>query len=360
VVAYNSSFVQITLNGTGYDASFTATVGGVLYPMYQFVSATQYRIRIMNPAVWSAPAALEVCAVNGSGVASAPLVWKVVPLPKLNSVEPTSVPVNSPDTVITIRGENFTRDTKIMFKTNVVGSVVPTTFIDENKVTALLSASLLTAADASTAIYAETMSVQALKPIWFGVLTGSETPPVLNSVSPAEIPAGSSSYISCQVFGTGFDEATRVYMDGVLIPEGVWYQSTPTAQWLHFTPEWYAVPKRVALTMRHSVTGLASVGTVYLDMIQPVPGTPYVVKGSPAQIDVPRADYEFSAEGYGLDMTCQGKVRGTLCPATVVELNGCKIKFIVPAAVLTDPTGDVPITVVKGGIETAPFICKFI
>jgi subtilisin family serine protease len=171
---------------------------------------------------WGGPSVSEytpgITGIEQPTVASGMAVqWTLVnpnappnPAPAASSVSPSSLPVGSPDTWVTIAGTGFVPDSQAYV---YPGWSMVTKYVNSTQVQVLLTASDLT--------YAGGIQINVTNPAPGGGTTQAVyvtvvgQNPVITSISPSSIPAGSFGFI-LTVNGSGFVPGTDVVFNGVV------------------------------------------------------------------------------------------------------------------------------------------------
>jgi uncharacterized repeat protein (TIGR01451 family) len=108
-VTAGSAAFTLTITGTGFNPTSVVQYNGVARAT-TYVSATTLTISVSAGDVTSVGTA-AISVVNGGpgGGTSAPMTLTIAKYatPTISSITPTSIPVNSPDTVVTIQGSGF-------------------------------------------------------------------------------------------------------------------------------------------------------------------------------------------------------------------------------------------------------------
>ncbi|HWZ46028.1 MAG TPA: IPT/TIG domain-containing protein [Candidatus Saccharimonadales bacterium] len=207
-VTAGSGGFTLTVNGSNFISGAVVQVNGSSRTT-TFVSGTQLSAAI--PAGDDAAAgSLSITVVNpgsGGGTSSAVTLTVTNPLPVLSSISPASVPAGSGGFTLIVNGSNFVSGAVVQ----VNGSSRTTTFVSGTQ----LSAAIPAGDDASTG----SLSITVVNPGPGGgassavTLTVTNPLPVLSSISPASIPAGSGGF-TLTVNGSNFISGDVVQVNG--------------------------------------------------------------------------------------------------------------------------------------------------
>lgn len=130
----------VRLQGAGFSASSTVLVDSVPQAAI-FIDENTLDVVLSGPALQT-PGTLMIQVINPGpgGGASAPLIFEVLSEPIiLTSLNPPSVPVNSPAITLTVNGSGFTPTAQIV----IDGSAVSTTFVSSSALETSLTAAQL-------------------------------------------------------------------------------------------------------------------------------------------------------------------------------------------------------------------------
>jgi len=237
----NSPGVQTTLTvtGTGFTSNSKVMWGNSQRTTF-FVSSTQLTATI-TAADLSAGAVVQV-SVQDSALTTNSLPFTVIgQAPTISSVSPTSAPVNSPSTLITVAGTNFGSNSKVLMNPDTGGTAIATTFTDSTHLSATIPAAFM-------ANFGSTNSVGVQNPPPGGgttVTTGTVTLPTFKVVAPA--PANDNFASAINITATSFtdtkdssgattetNDPTPVCAQSPQIPfvtgrsNTIWYKVVPT------------------------------------------------------------------------------------------------------------------------------------
>ena len=210
-VAGGQSFV-LTINGSGFAPSSVVQYNGTPRPT-TYVSSSALTI-VVSATDIATPTTAQIAVVTGApgGGISAPTVLTInnYPVPAITSISPTSITVNSPDTLVTIQGNGFTAFSTVQ----VNGSSVLVNSWSPNYLFATLPAANL------TAVGSLSVTVSNPGPLLSNAVTISVTPnpvPTLSGISPASAAAGSPGF-TLTVSGSNFVPTSVVHWNGSVRP----------------------------------------------------------------------------------------------------------------------------------------------
>ena len=131
----------LTVDGTGFTASSMVMWNGSSRQT-TFVSATQLTAAVT--AADLAAGSVAQVSVNDGASTSNSLPFTVIGVaPTISSVSPTSAPVNSPNTQITVTGTNFGSNSKVILNPDTGGTAIATTFTDSTHLSATIPSSFM-------------------------------------------------------------------------------------------------------------------------------------------------------------------------------------------------------------------------
>ncbi len=186
----------LTVTGTGFTNN-SKVMWGNSQRTTTFVSATQLTATI-TAADLSAGAVVQV-SVQDSALTTNSLPFTVLgQAPTISSVSPTSAPVNSANTLITVTGTNFGSNSKVFMNPDTGGTAIATTFTDSTHLSATVPAAFM-------ANFGSTNSVGVQNPPPGGgttVTTATVTLPTFKVVAPA--PANDNFASAINITSTGF------------------------------------------------------------------------------------------------------------------------------------------------------------
>jgi hypothetical protein len=118
-VTVGSAAFPLTIIGTGFTPTSVVQYNGVARAT-MYVSATTLTITV-NAGDVASVATAAISVVNGGpgGGTSAPMTLTIAKYttPAISSITPTSIPANSPDTVVTIQGSGFSAASTVQVNT---------------------------------------------------------------------------------------------------------------------------------------------------------------------------------------------------------------------------------------------------
>jgi len=188
----------LTVTGTSFTSNSKVMWGNSQRTTF-FVSATQLTATI-TAADLSAGAVVQV-SVQDSALTTNTLPFTVLgQAPTISSVSPTSAPVNSPNTLITVIGTNFGANSKVLMNPDTGGTAIATTFTDSTHLSATVPAAFM-------ANFGSTNSVGVQNPPPGGgttVTTQTVTLPTFKVIAPA--PANDNFASAINITATSFTD----------------------------------------------------------------------------------------------------------------------------------------------------------
>jgi hypothetical protein len=135
----------------------------------------------------------------------------------ITTVSPASAPVGSANITITIIGSNFWGSggvrSQVVWVLGSVQTPLATTFVGSSTLTAVISSTLLASVQQAQLFVENLDSAGAVQtsspPVTFSVLAPALGPPVISSLSPATVPAGSAD-LTLTITGENFDGAGAI------------------------------------------------------------------------------------------------------------------------------------------------------
>jgi hypothetical protein len=241
-VTAGAGATNVVVTGTGFVTSSTATFGG--QPRATTVQSPTQLTMSLTAADLAAAGAVNVAVVNPApgGGASPPVVFTVYPPPPtITSVTPSSLPVQSPDTPVTLAGTGFTPDARVL----VTGYPLTPASVTATAIKVVIPASLLgTTAVLDVGVQtpyglSNAVSFSVLNPV-----------PVIQSISDPAVTAGSPAF-PLTIQATGMVSGTQINLNGVPVP-----------------PPYSTNPLQVEIP----ASALAQVGNVTVTLSNPAPG----------------------------------------------------------------------------------------
>ena len=232
-VPENSVTFTLDVLGSGFAPSSTITFNGA--PRQTIFLSPSELTTIVNPGDVTTPGTISVQVVTpapGGGTSQTvdlTVAATPAPVPSILSITPTSIPAGLPAN-ITIHGANF----------------VPTSLVTvngANRQTNFTSGAILTVNLQSTDVTtAGTLQIAVLNPPASGVtppgggvsnvilLNVVNPNPVITSVSPSVVVAGTTTSAALRISGSGFDSASQVLVNGSGRPTAFGSTTTIDAQ----------------------------------------------------------------------------------------------------------------------------------
>ena len=179
------------------------------------------------------------------------------PPPVLTSLSPISVSSGGPNFTLTVSGTGFLNGATVWFTINAQGvyHLEPTTFVSSSQVTATIPAADISLPGAATVYVYNPLPTQDLSNgETFTVTLGTYPPPVLTSINPSSVVAGSLS-LNLIAEGSDFAPAATVNLNGIPLP---------------VNPAISRGPQEILVTVPASA--LATPGMAQVTVVNPAPG----------------------------------------------------------------------------------------
>jgi hypothetical protein len=202
----------ITCTGSGFVARSVVQVNAVPLTT-SFVSSTELQATLPTSDVaLVGQLHVTVGTAPPGGGASSELEFQVVnPSPAITTLEPTSAPVGSPATLLTVLGSSFVTGSTLSF----AGTALPTDVVDEKTLSATIpAASLATSGTFPVLVTNPTPGGGPSSSIAFIVANPNVT---ITSVTPSTLFVGGAG-ATLSLVGTGFVAASSVSFNGAAIP----------------------------------------------------------------------------------------------------------------------------------------------
>ncbi|HVA71644.1 MAG TPA: hypothetical protein VNF02_00930 [Candidatus Limnocylindrales bacterium] len=252
----NSVTFTLQVNGSGFAPSSTILFNGTPRQTI-FLSPSELTTQV-NPSDIAFPQTISVQvftpAPGGGTSASIPFTVTATsaPVPTILSITPTSVPAGPQSAQITITGSNFIPTSVAI----VNGGNRQTSYISATRLIATLQSSDITTAG-TVRIAVLNPPASTVTPPGGGLsntllLNVVNPNPVITSVSPSVVVAGSTTNASISVSGSGFDSASEVLVNG---------SGRPTT---------FGSP--TILGAQLATSDLAAAGTYPVQVVNPAPG----------------------------------------------------------------------------------------
>lgn len=204
----------LTVHGSGFDAGSVVIFNGNAVPT-TFVSTTQLTASISASAIAQPdpyPVVVAPSLAAASSTLSNQLILSVSALPSITGLAPSSIVAGSADFTLTVMGSNFPQGAVVLFG----GTALPTTWVDNNELTAAVSNSQVLNSGAISVTVATSAVSDALvsAPSSFTV----QPLPALasNSIDPSIATAGGPAFV-LTVLGQGFVPSAVVNWNGTAL-----------------------------------------------------------------------------------------------------------------------------------------------
>lgn len=329
--AYGSAFengAQILVDGTALSTGF--------------VNATTLRAGLNGSLLGLGPH--DVVVKNPDGKTSGAMTLTVVnPRPIVSNVSPTSLASGAGDTQVEVTGSNFVSSTFA-----VVGAQgLATDVLSATQMRVVVPASMLQSAG--------TLELQAYTPEPGGgystgsvsiTVTGAAVTPVLTSLTPATVEAGSDPS-QHHIDGTGFSAVSQVLVNGT--PVSLGGPVYPTVLEFILPAELKQNPGALSVTVRNGhVVSNALTLTVTGDGPQPSAGAPLLTSISPASVQQYSADtvVTLTGENFSASSLVFVQVFGGQRLLKTTYVSPTQLTTVMPASYLASPNQGLPLTVI--------------
>ncbi len=210
-LAWDSVPTLLTIKGTGFEPSSVVQLNGAVHPSAYVDSDTlQFTLGASELGTGTT---LQVTVFTGTpgGGTSAPATLTInYPVPTITSINPASITVNSPDTVIYIQGSGLTPSSTVQVNGSTLNMV------------SWVSYELYVTVPAAQFTAVGTLSFTVTNPgtATSNAMTISVTPnpaPAVSSISPASVAAGGADF-TLTLYGSNFVSASVVQWNGAARP----------------------------------------------------------------------------------------------------------------------------------------------
>lgn len=180
-----------------------------------FISVTELAAQIPAADITNAgTATVAVFSPSPGGGLSNAITFTINPqarpLPRISALSPNSALAGSPEITLTVTGTNFVSDSVVRWN----GQPRATTFVNSTQVTALIPASdLASVGNALVTVYTPPAGGGESNPLTFAINTPPNPVPVVTSISPNTVGAGTGAFV-LTVNGTGFVNGSTVQFNG--------------------------------------------------------------------------------------------------------------------------------------------------
>jgi trimeric autotransporter adhesin len=312
-----SSTGTLLVSGSGFEANSSVQWNGSARAT-TFVNANT--LQVFVAAADTATVGTGQVTVNNPGPGGGTTVAASVdiyPSPAITSLSPTTIPTGSAATQLTVTGTNFVSGATIV----VDGTSLVTNYVSATSLQATLAASLLTnARTANVTVHNPDPKAADSTAVALAITSPS---PVLTSISPGTVAAGTAATIS--LTGTGFISNSSV----------LWNGSARTTTYVS------AAVLRVALT----AGDLAGAGTGQITVTNPAPGggtssaqTLNIISPPSISSVNPSTIQETSSSGAATPITITGSNFG---PNATASLNGYQLTITSQSS--TQIAGTIPV-----------------
>jgi uncharacterized protein (TIGR03437 family) len=247
----NSGAFTLTANGSGFAPTSVIRWNGQARTT-TFVSATQLTASIPAGDLSSA-GTVQVTVFTptpGGGTSSAVnfTITQPNPVPTISNLSPNTAIEGGPSFTLTVNGTGFVNSSQVKYD----GADRPTTFVNSTKLTAVIDSSdIIGVGQASVTVFNPTPGGGISNVSIFTITSGTSPVPVLSSISPNSISAGSQTF-ALIANGSNFAPTSKVRWNGTDLQTAFGSATQLTAQ----------VPTNL----------VANVGTAQVTVFTPTPG----------------------------------------------------------------------------------------
>jgi hypothetical protein len=331
-----TSITVTTNGGISSSTSFTVTPPSAVSGLTP-VTAAASETSVSASQVATAHTT-SVTSVTTGGVSTQTAPDVTLPAPTITSMSPTSGLSSSGSFTLTINGSNFVAGSgATVVRWNY--SALATTFISSTQITAVVPASLIPYGSATVTVVTSGGTSSGLP------FTINPAQPVINSVSPKSIVAGSGTF-KISVFGSYFDSNTVVNWGAAPL-------ATTSAGGKTLTAEVPSSLITTAGTVNVTVTneGGTSVPVTFSVTLPP----PVITSLSPASVPAGSAAFTLTVNGANFDARMNTYFESIWIGANIVS--STQLTATVPASLIAT-AGEVSVSVYEsgGGWSTAAFL----
>lgn len=199
LTAVGTNFVPgatIQWNGNNRITTFvSSTQLTAQIPASEIASAGTATIRVVNPAPG-----------GGASNTASFTIASPAPLPRITSIDPTSVMGGSEAFTLTVNGTNFTQNSVVRFN----GQALATTFINNTQLkAAVTAANIATPGTASVTVFTPTPGGGTSNAVLLTINVPPNPVPAITAINPTTVTSGGGNF-TLTVFGTGFVQSSVV------------------------------------------------------------------------------------------------------------------------------------------------------
>jgi hypothetical protein len=249
--AQNTQGFLLTVNGTNFVPGATVQWNGVS-KQTTFVSSTQLRAQIpaSDLTTVGTPSVTVVNPSPGGGASNAVTFTIAAPtgIPRITTINPTTVQTDNPGFTLTVNGSNFAQASVV----RINGNSLPTTFVSSTQLTAqVTTADIATAGNANISVFTPPPGGGTSNSVILTITTPPNPVPEIASLSPNPVTAGGQSF-TLTVAGSKFVSSSVVRLNN---------QDRPT-QFVSATELRATIP----------ASDIANGGTATITVVSPTPG----------------------------------------------------------------------------------------
>jgi IPT/TIG domain len=325
---------QITINGTNLASATVAFQGVVLTPTLN--TATQIVVTIPSNLLTAAGNyPLDITTAGGT-VSQTITVNSLNLLPSISSINPSSVTAGVGNTLLSVTGQNFDSDARILFD----GQQLTTTFVSSTNVTATIPSNLLTTAGTRTVAVLNVAANEQTSNTTFTINAGAA--PSISTLSPSSANAGGAQF-TLTVNGTGFQPSAIVRVNGTARATTFVSATQVTATIL--AADISAIGTR-AITVLNPDSQVSNTINFPVNALAP----PTISSLSPALVTPGAASFVLAVIGTNFTENSQIQIDGTL--RTTTWISATRLETIVGANEVVT-AGTLNVAVVTAGVGTS-------
>lgn len=320
-VVAGSPGLTITISGTGYIASTSATLNGVALQA-TYVNSTTLQATVPATAIAGGQVAdLVVANPSPGGGSSAAAKFSIMsPTPAITGLSPRSVPQGGTAT-ITVTGSGFEANSVVLYN----GSERPTTFVNSTTLQVALTANdLKSFGSGEISVNNPGPGGSTTTPTQLVV---AATTPTITYVSPTSIPVSSSNVpTTISISGSGFAANATVQANGTFLPV-----STQSGTYISasLAPSFFVAAGTIQIVVSNPGTPAVQSNAVTIT----VPAPTLTLTVSPNSVPAGSPDTKITLNGSGFYQDSVVKWNDVSLATTFV--NSRQLTAIVPAPLIS-------------------------
>jgi hypothetical protein len=324
--------LTLTVNGANFVSGAQIRVGTSTRTT-TFISSTQVSTQLFAGDVQNAGSS-QITVVNPGTPASSALTFTVYPNdPQITSLDPSSVPLNTTTSTVTVNGANFASTATV----RVNNTSRSTAYVSSTQLTfALSSTDLSHTGTLQVTVANPNNKLSAATPL---TITAASTVPTITSLSPSPVQANSGAF-TLSVVGTNFVSGSRVKANGA-------FRTTTFVDAQHLTAQMLASDVASAGSISIVVNNPNGEASVASTLTVSSATAPTITTISPTSVTVGAPPFTLTITGTNFTSNATVTV-GTAPPrsATFVDAQHLRVQI---ATFDVNTAGQVPITVTTPG-----------